>query len=218
MNHWAVYDVGELLTGCLRRLQRRQGQQHHASQQRDTLQRELRELFGGARRRYLTQVLQLQAAAAAAAAGQLQMPGASVYEGMTLRTLEGLVSEWAAAAGDGNVGSDVRLQLAAAYLVVAHKWLVKQQAAAAAAAAAGGRSAPGPAGFVSDDDSSGDESSEDDEDGGWQDWFKEEEETEGQLQQQYGWSKGKEVSRLVRLCFQWVVHRELAELADELGG
>jgi hypothetical protein len=224
--------AGELLTGCLQRFQRRQGQQHQNSEQRDQLQREVRNAFGSARRRYLVKLLQLLDEGGA---------GSSSFEGMTLKALEALVTDRADAAlaaggaadcssasgnasgtGDGSSsesddasGGDVRLSLAGAYLVVAHMWLIKQQVATAG----GGSSRAVAVALGLGDDSDYDDSSEGGDDDGWGNWEPEEyndAQQQQQQQQQHGWSKGEEVSRMVRLSFQWVVHRELAELAAAL--
>jgi hypothetical protein len=179
----------------------------------------LRNVFGSARRRYLVKVLHLlddaaagkAGAAAAAAAEAPAAAGSGSYEGLTLKALEASVADRTAAASDASdeEGSTVRLPLAAAYLVVAHMWMIKQQAAAAGR----GSSSAVAAALGLDDDSDG-EDSEGGDDDGWGNW--EPEDVEPQQQQQPGRSKGQDVSRMVRLCFQWVVHRELAELADAM--
>jgi hypothetical protein len=194
--------AGELLTGCLQRLQRRQGQHHHASEQRDQLQREVREVFGNARRRYLMRVLQLQNAVSS---GGPEAAGTAATAQLSLKALEALVVESAAAAADGGGGGtgDVRLQCAAAYLVIAHRWLIKQRAAAAAA---GRSSAAAAAGLAVDGEGSDEGSSDDEDEDGMGDWVDDETGTEQQQQQQYGWRKGQSYKLQVLRIGSFFVH------------
>jgi hypothetical protein len=178
----------------------------------------VRNVFGSARRRYLVKVLQLLDDAAVEEAGAAAAAAPGSYEGLTLKALEASVADRTATAGDASNkdGNTVRLSLAAAYLVVAYTWLIRQQEAAAAAAGRGSSRSIAAALGLGEDSDDEDEGGDDD---GWGNWEPEDsqpQQQQQQQQQQQGWSKGQGVSRMVRLCFQWVVHRELAELADVL--
>lgn len=174
-------------------------------------------IFTRARSRFLRDLLLLS--------GLKEDP--QVLESMTIKALEVMVNEHVATTienTDCSFGDSMKMQYAAAYMVVAHKKEIKrlkQQQQQHKITAVSGHIAPASASAPGDSVATGD--------GGWSEsdldgWSEadeadvEEDEVDdervaGGQQGQKGPNKQQEVQRLVRLCFQWVVAEELQELA-----
>ena len=212
------------MTGCLPRLQKHQ--HHLQSEQREQLHRELRLLFGRARRSFLIGLLHYD--------GNGDDNDEERWQQMKLRDLEVEVQQVLGEHGSSSSSEvGIRLQCAAAYMLRAHKRAGYGGTATSTATGDG----------YSEDESSADEGSADnsaDEDEG------DYEEGSGSARpggsrvggaQQsrvggYGGSAGigsgrggdrgisekdrreMELKRNIALCFQWVVAKELAELGE----
>lgn len=116
---------------------------------------------------------------------------------MTLKALGGLLDNMPSAAA-------LKLQCAAAYLATAYRWQTKQRQTTA------GQSSGAAAAGASVEVDEGEQWESDDE---------EERQVDGVNRagaQQGAISKDQEVALLVRLCFQWVVGRELEQLSMQL--
>lgn len=218
---------GEMVTGCLRRPQRKPGQHHKQSEQRDQLNLELRCVFSRARRRFLQDLLLLSG---------LDADSEGINK-LSIRALDAQISEWLSNArrsnGSGSFGESIRLQYAAAYMVVAHKLVIREQqqhhkqhprhsGGLSPGATGAGTSAAQHAAVTStvsfgDGSDSDDGDDEDDLESESDDALDEEWLAGGQSEQQ-GTKKQQEVKGLVRLCFQWVVAKELQELGWLLTG
>lgn len=202
-----------MLTGCLHQLQHQPGQRHQHSEQREQIHREVSAVFSKARRRFLVDLLQL-----AGSSGTLQL-----LERKSIRDLEFDVN---IRLGVQYAGDNTRLQYAAAYMVVANKWAIKQQDRLAqkhlhdvATAAPKGQqhtNVHSPAAKLDEApeaelSGTDDEESEEEVDAAEAeyDWLSDDEDDDGKPND----DKSQEVRRLIRLSFQWVVARELQMLA-----
>lgn len=213
-SHCLSAAAGATLTGCLPEFQRRQGQHHQQSEKRDQINRELQVLFTRARSRFLTDLLLMS--------GRDQ--GTEVLDTLTIKALDSLVDERVKTSiltGDSSFGDSIRLQYAAAYMVVAYRREIhpakQQQRSTAGATASRQHLHAESLGLPADSDDDGQGESDVNESASDNDNFDDDAEDDGWAadaqQEQQGTKQEQEVKRLLRLSFQWVVAKELQVLA-----
>lgn len=186
-----------MLTCCVRWLQSVEGHQQWEKHQH--FMDEVKAVFTAARRRYFLALLQ--------PAGY----SAEKVCGWSNRALEAKVFElFDGTTSSGSAGNNVRLQLAAAYMVVANKQMIWQQDSTAAGADTSASSSLN-GGWESSDDDTAPETDNAFNDHGTADGSDADAHEHVELQE-----KVSELKMLMRLAFQWVVARELQELADML--
>lgn len=207
-----------MLTGCVRWLQTLQ--HHQQWDRKEHLLRELNAVFSTARRRFLEAVLLLVGIAR----------NKEDLHGISNKALETMVADLCNSNAEANGNShsstaSARLQLAAAYMLVAHRLLLTQlaQREVASSVVAGAlgelfdsysEAGEWTNGMGHDEDSEGiSDVAEDD----VQAEHPSSKESPEQLEDWLDLSqKVHEVKLLTRMSFQWVVARELEELAEML--